>query len=136
MRLTLKISIGGMSGAFIPVAEDEYLSNSVGRKCLNIDKLEAMTSICSVGLDMVPVPGETRSTTLAAMIADEAAIGMMNHKTTAVRVIPVKDKKAGDFVKFGGLLGEAYIMPVHEENSDKFIWRKGQIPAPLTGFKN
>ncbi len=129
-------SIGGLSGAFIPVSEDRVLAEAVGKKTLTIDKLEAMTAICSVGLDMVLVPGNTRSTTLAAIIADEAAIGMMNHKTTAVRVIPVKGKRAGQFVKFGGLFGGAYISEVHKEKSDQFIWRKGRIPGPLTGFKN
>lgn len=128
--------IGGLSGAFIPVSEDQFLSESVKNKCLNLDKLEAMTAICSVGLDMVAVPGNTRTTTLAAIIADEMAIGMMNHKTTAVRIIPVPGKRAGEYVKWGGLLGGSYILPVHSERADNFIWRKGIIPAPITSFKN
>lgn len=129
-------STGGLSGAFIPVAEDKSLSEAVGAQVLNLDKLEAMTAVCSVGLDMVPIPGDTKSTTIAAIIADEMAIGMVNHKTTGVRVIPVKGKKAGEFVNFGGLFGGSYILPVHKEKSDKFIWRKGQIPPPITSLKN
>ena len=129
-------NIGGLSGAFIPVSEDEFLSNSVKNNCLSIDKLEALTAICSVGLDMVAVAGNIRTTTISAIIADEMAIGMINHKTTAVRLIPVPGKKAGQFVSWGGLLGGAYIIPTHKEKSDKFVWRKGNIPAPLTGFKN
>ena len=128
--------IGGLSGAFIPVSEDVGLSEAVKTGTLTIDKLEAMTTVCSVGLDMIPVPGDTKTTTISAIIADELAIGMMNNKTTAVRLIPVPGKKAGEMVSWGGLLGEAYILPLHKENSDYFIWRKGQIPAPVTSFKN
>lgn len=129
-------SVGGLSGAFIPVAEDSTLAAAAAKGVLNIDKLEAMTAVCSVGLDMIAVPGATRSTTLAAIIADEAAIGMINGKTTAVRLIPVKGKKAGETVRFGGLLGESVILPVHGEKSDQFIWRKGRIPAPITSLRN
>ena len=129
-------NVGGLSGAFIPVSEDQFLSQAVKKKCLTLDKLEALTAICSVGLDMVAIPGSVRTTTIAAIIADEMAIGMMNHKTTAVRIIPVPGKKAGGYVSWGGLLGGAYIIPVHKERSDQFIWRKGRIPAPITSFKN
>lgn len=129
-------NVGGLSGAFIPVSEDEFLSRSVKNKCLTLDKLEALTAICSVGLDMVAIPGSTRTTTIAAIIADEMAIGMINHKTTAVRIIPVPGKRAGGHVSWGGLLGGAYIVPVHKEKSDQLIWRKGHIPAPITSFKN
>lgn len=128
--------IGGLSGAFVPVSEDVGLSEAVKCGALTIDKLEAMTTVCSVGLDMIPVPGDTKTTTIAAIIADELAIGVMNNKTTAVRLIPVPGKKAGEMVSWGGLLGEAWIVPLHEENSDYFIWRKGQIPAPVTSFRN
>ena len=128
--------IGGLSGAFVPVSEDVGLSEAVKIGALTIDKLEAMTTVCSVGLDMIPVPGDTKTTTISAIIADELAIGMMNNKTTAVRLIPVPGKKAGEMVSWGGLLGEAYIVPLHQENSDYFIWRKGQIPAPVTSFRN
>jgi len=129
-------NIGGLSGAFIPVSEDKFLSDSVKKKCLTLDKLEALTAICSVGLDMVAIPGSTRTTTISAIIADEMAIGVMNHKTTAVRLIPVPGKRAGQYVAWGGLLGGAYIIEVHKEKSDGFIWRKGQIPPPLTSFRN
>jgi len=129
-------NIGGLSGAFIPVSEDKFLSDAVKKNCLTLDKLEALTSICSVGLDMVPIPGNTRTTTIAAIIADEMAIGMINHKTTAVRIIPVPGKKAGQYINWGGLLGGAYILDVHKEKSDNFIWRKGNIPPPITSFKN
>ena len=129
-------NVGGLSGAFIPVSEDKILSEAVGKKCLTLDKLEAMTSICSVGLDMVAIPGDVKTTTIAGIIADEMAIGVMNHKTTAVRIIPVPGKKAGEKVSWGGLLGEAYIVSVHKEKSDGFVWRKGHIPAPITSFKN
>lgn len=129
-------NIGGLSGAFIPVSEDRFLSQAVKKNCLTLDKLEALTSICSVGLDMVAIPGNTRTTTISAIIADEMAIGMVNHKTTAVRLIPVPGKKAGQYVSWGGLLGGAYIVAVHKEKADNFIWRKGNIPAPLTSFRN
>jgi len=128
--------IGGLSGAFVPVSEDVGLSEAVRCGALTMDKLEAMTTVCSVGLDMIPVPGDTKTTTIAAIIADELAIGVMNNKTTAVRLIPVPGKQAGEMVSWGGLLGEAYIVPLHRENSDYFIWRKGQIPAPVTSFRN
>lgn len=128
--------VGGLSGAFIPVSEDVGLAEAVKAGTLGIDKLEAMTTVCSVGLDMIVVPGDTKTTTLAAIIADELAIGIMNNKTTAVRLIPVPGKKAGDYVSWGGLLGGAHVMPLHEENSDYFIWRKGQLPAPVTSFRN
>jgi len=129
-------NIGGLSGAFIPVSEDKFLSDAVKKKCLTLDKLEALTAICSVGLDMVAIPGSTRTTTISAIIADEMAIGVMNHKTTGVRLIPVPGKRAGQYVAWGGLLGGAYIIEVHKEKADVFIWRKGQIPPPLTSFKN
>jgi uncharacterized protein len=129
-------NVGGLSGAFIPVSEDRVLSESVNKGCLTLDKLEAMTAICSVGLDMVAIPGDTRTTTIAAIIADEMAIGVMNHKTTAVRIIPVPGKKAGEEVNWGGLLGGACIVSVHQEKSDGLVWRKGHIPAPITSFKN
>lgn len=129
-------SIGGLSGAFIAVSEDIGMVQSAKEKVLNIDKLEAMTAVCSVGLDMIAIPGDTKTTTIAGIIADELAIGVANHKTTGVRIIPVPGKKAGDYVAWGGLLGETVIMPVHNESSDEFIWRKGQIPPPITSFRN
>ena len=128
--------VGGLSGSFIPVSEDLGMINAVRAGALSIDKLEAMTAICSVGLDMIAVPGWTPASTISAMIADEAAIGMMNHKTTAVRVIPVPGKDVGDEVEFGGLLGHAPIMPVHRESSAAFIARGGHIPAPVHSFRN
>ena len=129
-------SIGGLSGAFIPVSEDIGMVKGVREKTLTIDKLEAMTSVSSVGLDMIAIPGNTKTTTISAIIADELSIGVANHKTTGVRIIPVPGKKAGDYIKWGGLLGQTYIMPVHQENSDVFVWRKGQIPPPITSFRN
>lgn len=128
--------VGGLSGAFIPVSEDEGMIKAAERGDLNIDKLEAMTAVCSVGLDMIAVPGETSASTISAIIADEAAIGMINNKTTAVRIIPVPDKTVGDCVDFGGLLGRAPIMPVHKQSSEKFISRGGLIPAPIHSNKN
>lgn len=126
--------VGGLSGAFIPVSEDAGMIAAVQAGVLNLEKLEAMTAICSVGLDMIAVPGDTPATTLAAMIADEAAIGVINMKTTAVRVIP--KGKVGDQIEFGGLLGTAPVMAVHKESSAAFIARGGHIPAPIHSFKN
>ena len=128
--------VGGLSGAFIPVSEDIGMIEAAQEGSLNIDKLEAMTAVCSVGLDMIAIPGKTPATTIAAIIADEAAIGMINNKTTAVRVIPVPGKDVGDSVEFGGLLGRAPIMPVHSTDSSKFIMRGGRIPAPIHSNKN
>lgn len=128
--------VGGLSGAFIPVSEDEGMIAAAESGVLTFDKLEAMTSVCSVGLDMIAIPGDTSAATISAMIADEAAIGIINHKTTAVRVIPVIGKSVGDSVEFGGLLGRAPIMPVHRGSAEDFVKRGGHIPAPLTSFKN
>lgn len=128
--------VGGLSGAFIPVSEDAGMIAAVEAKTLSLDKLEAMTAVCSVGLDMIALPGDIPATTVSAMIADEAAIGMINNKTTAVRVIPVPDKKVGDQVEFGGLLGHAPIMPYNQASSAAMIARGGSIPAPIHSFKN
>ena len=128
--------VGGLSGAFIPVSEDIGMIEAAERGSLCIDKLEAMTAVCSVGLDMIAVPGTTSAATISAIIADEAAIGMINNKTTAVRVIPAPGKDVGDEVNFGGLLGRAPIMPVHGESAEKFIKRGGLIPAPIHSNKN
>ncbi|WP_413509741.1 PFL family protein [Carnobacterium maltaromaticum] len=128
--------VGGLSGAFIPVSEDAGMIAAVQAGVLNLEKLEAMTAICSVGLDMIAVPGDTPATTLAAMIADEAAIGVINNKTTAVRVIPAFGTKVGDLVEFGGLLGRAPVMSVNAKSSAAFIERGGRIPAPIHSFKN
>jgi uncharacterized protein (UPF0210 family) len=128
--------VGGFSGAFIPVSEDEGMVAAVRSGSIGIDKLEAMTSVCSVGLDMIALPGDTPATTISAIIADEMAIGMVNNKTTAVRVIPVPGKKAGDWAEFGGLLGGAPIMAVNPADSGGFIRRGGRIPAPLHSFRN
>lgn len=128
--------VGGLSGAFIPVSEDEGMISAAASGALTINKLEAMTSVCSVGIDMVAIPGDTPASTISAIIADEAAIGMVNNKTTAVRVIPVPNKKVGEFVEFGGLLGRAPIMDVSKESAEKFISRGGKIPAPIHGNKN
>ena len=128
--------VGGLSGAFIPVSEDIGMIEAAEKGGLNIDKLEAMTAVCSVGLDMIAVPGDTPASTISAIIADEAAIGMINNKTTAVRIIPAPGKDEGDCVNFGGLLGRAPIMPVHKESSEKFISRGGLIPAPIHSNKN
>ncbi len=128
--------VGGLSGAFIPVSEDIGMIEAAERGSINIDKLEAMTAVCSVGLDMIAVPGDTSASTISAIIADEAAIGMINNKTTAVRVIPAPGKKVGEEVNFGGLLGRAPVMPVHTESSEKFISRGGLIPAPIHSNKN
>ncbi|WP_288530252.1 PFL family protein [uncultured Secundilactobacillus sp.] len=128
--------VGGLSGAFIPVSEDAEMIRAVSRGNLNIEKLEAMTAVCSVGLDMIAVPGDTSAETLSGMIADEAAIGVINNKTTAVRVIPVPGKTVGDSIDFGGLFGTAPIMPVNEASPADFIQRGGRIPAPIHSFKN
>ena len=128
--------VGGLSGAFIPVSEDAGMIESVENGHLTFDKLEAMTCVCSVGLDMIAIPGETPDTTIAGMIADEMAIGMINKKTTAVRIIPVPNKKVGDKVVYGGLLGEAPIMQVNELSSADFINRGGHIPAPIHSLNN
>ncbi len=129
-------SVGGLSGAFIPVSEDEGMIAAAEAGVLQLDKLEAMTCVCSVGLDMIAVPGDTPEETISAIIADEAAIGMVNSKTTAVRLIPVPGKGVGERVEFGGLLGSAPIMPVHPESSAGFIARGGRIPAPMQSLKN
>ncbi len=129
-------SVGGLSGAFIPVSEDEGMIAAAQSGTLCLDKLEAMTCVCSVGLDMIAVPGDTPAETIAAIIADEAAIGMVNAKTTAARLIPAPGKQVGDRVEFGGLLGSAPVMPVHREGSAAFIARGGRIPAPLQSLKN
>ncbi len=128
--------VGGLSGAFIPVSEDEGMIAAALRGTLTLDKLEAMTCVCSVGLDMIAVPGTTSADTISAIIADEAAIGMINNKTTAVRIIPAPGKTVGDMVEMGGLLGSAPVMPVHEESAAAFIARGGRIPAPLNSLKN
>ena len=128
--------VGGLSGAFIPVSEDEGMIAAAQSGSLKLDKLEAMTCVCSVGLDMIAVPGETPASTLSAIIADEAAIGVVNCKTTAVRIIPAPGKKVGEIVEFGGLLGSAPVMPVHPFSSDEFIARRGRIPAPMHSLKN
>ncbi|MDK2917754.1 MAG: uncharacterized protein PWQ37_487 [Candidatus Petromonas sp.] len=128
--------VGGLSGAFIPVSEDEGMINAVKKGSLNLEKLEAMTCVCSVGLDMIAIPGDTPASTISAIIADEAAIGVINKKTTAVRVIPVYGKKLGDEVEFGGLLGRAPIMAVSKFSSEDFVNRGGRIPAPVHSFKN
>ena len=129
-------SVGGLSGAFIPVSEDEGMIAAAARGALTIDKLEAMTCVCSVGLDMIAVPGSTPASTIAAIIADEAAIDMTNNKTTAVRIIPVPGMEVGDTVEFGGLLGSAPVIAVHKASSADFIARGGRIPAPLNSLKN
>ena len=128
--------VGGLSGAFIPVSEDQGMIDSVQAGALTIEKLEAMTCVCSVGLDMIAIPGSTTESTLAGIIADEAAIGMINQKTTAVRLIPVIGKGVGEVVEFGGLLGYAPVMPVNQFSCEAFINRGGRIPAPIHSFKN
>lgn len=128
--------VGGLSGAFIPVSEDEGMINAVKSGALTLEKLEAMTCVCSVGLDMIAVPGDTPPETISAIIADEAAIGVINNKTTAVRIIPVYGKTVGDEVEFGGLLGNAPVMPVSRFSSKDFIGRGGRIPAPIHSMKN
>ncbi len=128
--------VGGLSGAFIPVSEDQGMIDAVNRGALTIEKLEAMTCVCSVGLDMIAIPGDTPATTISGIIADEAAIGMINQKTTAVRLIPVYGKSVGEVVEFGGLLGYAPIMPVNRYSCEAFVNRGGRIPAPIHSFKN
>ena len=128
--------VGGLSGAFIPVSEDQGMIDAVNAGALTLEKLEAMTCVCSVGLDMIAIPGDTSEETIAGIIADEAAIGMINQKTTTVRVIPVIGKKEGEVVEFGGLLGYAPIMPVNGFSCEKFVNRGGRIPAPIHSFKN
>jgi hypothetical protein len=129
-------SVGGLSGAFIPVSEDAGMIEAAKSGALTLEKLEAMTCVCSVGLDMIVIPGNTTAETISAIIADEAAIGMVNTKTTAVRVIPAPGAEVGDIVEFGGLLGTGPVMPVHTESSAEFIARGGRIPAPLQSLKN
>jgi len=128
--------VGGLSGAFIPVTEDRAMAEAADIGALTLEKLEAMTCVCSVGLDMIAIPGDTPNTTIAGIIADEMAIGMVNQKTTAVRLIPVIGKGVGDFAQFGGLLGEAKIMPVNKFGCADFVNRGGRIPAPIHSFKN
>lgn len=128
--------VGGLSGAFIPVSEDKNMIDAAANGCLTIEKLEAMTCVCSVGLDMIAIPGDTTASTISGIIADEAAIGMVNQKTTAVRVIPVIGKGVGETAEFGGLLGYAPIMPVNTKSCEAFISRGGRIPAPIHSFKN
>ena len=129
-------AVGGLSGAFIPVSEDQGMIDAVNEGALCLEKLEAMTCVCSVGLDMIAIPGDTKATTISGIIADEAAIGMINQKTTAVRVIPVIGKGVGETVEFGGLLGYAPVMPVNSFSCDAFVERGGRIPAPIHSFKN
>ena len=128
--------VGGLSGAFIPVSEDQGMIDAVEAGALTIEKLEAMTCVCSVGLDMIAIPGDTSAATISGIIADESAIGMINQKTTAVRIIPVIGKQVGDTVEFGGLLGHAPVMPVNSFACDRFVNRGGRIPAPIHSFKN
>ncbi|WP_313132346.1 PFL family protein [Anaerocolumna sp.] len=128
--------VGGLSGAFIPVSEDQGMINAVSAGALTLEKLEAMTCVCSVGLDMIAIPGDTKAATISGIIADEMAIGMINQKTTAARLIPVIGKKVGDRAEFGGLLGYAPVMPVNQFSCDAFINRGGRIPAPIHSFKN
>lgn len=128
--------VGGLSGAFIPVSEDQGMIDAVTAGALTLEKLEAMTCVCSVGLDMIAIPGDTKATTIAGIIADEMAIGMVNQKTTAVRLIPVIGKKVGDIIDFGGLFGYAPVMPVNNFSCDAFVNRQGRIPAPIHSFKN
>ncbi|MCO6537694.1 MAG: PFL family protein [Gilliamella sp.] len=128
--------VGGLSGAFIPVSEDAGMIDAVNNGALNLEKLEAMTCVCSVGLDMIAIPGDTPAETISAIIADEAAIGVINHKTTAVRIIPAEGLKVGDNIEFGGLLGHAPVMSVNKFSSCDFINRGGRIPAPIHSFKN
>ena len=129
-------NVGGLSGAFIPLSEDEGMIKSAEKGILNMEKLEAMTAVCSVGLDMIAIPGNTTADVISAIIGDEAAIGMINGKTTAVRVIPVYGKKAGDSAVFGDLLGYAPIIKINETSAKRLIDRGGFVPAPVHSFKN
>ena len=128
--------VGGLSGAFIPVSEDQGMIEAAEAGALTLEKLEAMTCVCSVGLDMIAIPGDTKASTISGIIADEMAIGMINQKTTAARLIPVIGKKVGDKAEFGGLLGSAPIMPVNAYGCEALISRTGRIPAPVHSFKN
>ena len=128
--------VGGLSGAFIPVSEDRGMIEGVECGSLTLEKLEAMTCVCSVGLDMIAIPGKTTASTISGIIADEMAIGMINKKTTAVRIIPVPNKKVGDKAVYGGLLGEAPIMDVGKLSCEKFVTRGGRIPAPIHSLNN
>ena len=128
--------VGGLSGAFIPVSEDAGMISAVRSGALSLEKLEAMTCVCSVGLDMIVVPGDTPAQTISAIIADESAIGMINNKTTAVRIIPAIGKQVGDTVEFGGLLGSGPVMPVSRYSSEIFVGRGGRIPAPIHSLRN
>ena len=128
--------VGGLSGAFIPVSEDQGMIEAVQAGALTLEKLEAMTCVCSVGLDMIAVPGDTKASTISGILADEMAIGMINQKTTAVRLIPVIGKGVGESAEFGGLLGRAPVMPVNPYDCSAFISRRGRIPAPIHSFKN
>jgi len=128
--------VGGLSGAFIPVSEDSGMIEAVKKGSLSLEKLEAMTAVYSVGLDMIAVPGDTSRDTISAIIADEISIGMINNKTTAVRLIPAPDKKVGDMVEFGGLLGKAPVMNISNYSSSDFINRGGRIPAPINSLRN
>ena len=128
--------VGGLSGAFIPVSEDEGMIRAVKEQSITLEKLEAMTTVCSVGLDMIAIPGDTEASTISGIIADELAIGMVNNKTTAVRVIPVPGKTTGDWAEFGGLLGGAPVMAVNAFSCKEFIDRGGRIPAPIHSFRN
>ena len=128
--------VGGLSGAFIPVSEDQGMIDAVNAGCLTLEKLEAMTCVCSVGLDMIAIPGDTSASTISGIIADEMAIGMVNQKTTAVRLIPVIGKGVGEQAEFGGLLGYTPIMPINRFDCSAFVSREGRIPAPIHSFKN
>ena len=128
--------VGGLSGAFIPLSEDAGMIRAAEAGALTLEKLEAMTCVCSVGLDMIAVPGDTSAETIAAIIADEAAIGMINNKTTAVRLIPAVGKKVGDYVEYGGLLGRAPVIPLKPYSATAFVQRGGRIPAPIQGLTN
>ncbi|MDW7726126.1 MAG: PFL family protein [Candidatus Methanoperedens sp.] len=129
-------NVGGLSGTFIPVSEDSCMNDAVKSGSLTLEKLEALTAVCSVGLDMIAIPGDTPAETISAIIADELSIGVVNGKTTGVRLIPVPGKKAGDYVNFGGLLGESYVMHVNRSGSGNFIRRGGRMPAPITSMRN